>query len=399
MALRGALAFSEAVIKNGRMRAVLVVALLAACGPGLRDARKVEYRNPKLGDFAEQLSHASRTDDVGRIRAMLRETVTIGGLWFEDVKCMVRFGPPGDVRGPALDELARCLTTIDLAVSSRKDALPDVAVMTYGGGLEVEARIVETPDGPWLAWIGYVARRSYQDALPTISGAALEALRLEGEPHAPLGGPATAEELTVMKMAYAWLKVCIDGTGAVTGAHVREASSPRAARVFGAATQTWKFRPFLLRGQPVPVCAMVQMRDPADPPPTHEALPLPLPETSSALANVPSIALGKRVAGVSMITPDDRDKTIIQKARVSRVIAALHYCIDTAGRVDHVTLIRQTGLPDYDRKLVDSVRRWVYKPYLDDGKPIAVCSSVHFVYSQGAGTQPGQFQFGSARTR
>jgi TonB family protein len=368
----------------------------------LKDAsstNKPQYRHPKLGEFAAELAQAARARDVGRVRTMLRDSVTIGGLWFDDVQCMVKFGAPGEVRGPALDELARCLTTIDLAVSSREDALPDVVLMTYGSGLELEARLVETWDGPWLAWIGYVARRSFQDALPTISGTSLEALRVEGDRHAPMSGPGTFEELATMKFAFAWLKVCIDGNGAVTGAHVREASSPRAARAFAAATQSWKFRPFLLRGQPAPVCAVVQMRHPVDPAPKREVLPLPLPEEMTTLTNLPAMALGDRISGKRLISPDDSEKTLIQKARISRVLGALHYCIDTTGRVDRVTLVRSTGLRGYDRRLVEGVRAWVFKPYLDEGQPVAVCSSVHFIYSQGSSGQPGQFRFGSARTR
>ncbi|HEX5061229.1 MAG TPA: hypothetical protein VFV99_17805 [Kofleriaceae bacterium] len=363
------------------MKQLLVAAaLLCACGPGFKGAE--DYRNPRIHDFAGDLSQASQKRDVGTIRAMLRDSVTVGGLWFEDVSCTKQFAFPSEVKGPRLDELARCLTTLQLAVSARNDQLPDVLLFTYGPGLELEARIIETQDGPWLAWIGYVARRDLQDALPTVSASALEALRIEGDSQAPLAGPGAFDELTVLKAAYAWMKVCIDANGVVTGAHVREASSPHAARTFGAAIQTWKFRPFMLGSQPAPVCSMVRMFYPTDKTPDRETLPLPVPEGPGDVVNVPSVMLGKRTAGRINLSPDDIDKVRIQKSRVRKLIAALHYCLDVNGHVSRVRLIRSSGLPHYDDKLVKAAEGWAFAPFLDEGKPVVVCSTTHFVYTQ-----------------
>jgi len=362
------------------MRQLIVAAALFACGPGLTGVN--DYRNPRLHDFAGELASASQQHDTGTIRAMLRDSVTVAGLWFEDVSCTKQFAFPSEVKGPRLDELARCLTTLQLAVSARNDSLPDVLLFTYGPGLELEARLIETEDGPWLAWIGYVARRDMQDALPTVSASALESLRVEGDSQAPLAGPGAFDELAVLKVAYAWMKVCIDGTGAVTGAHVREASSPRAARTFGAAIQTWKFRPFMLGTQPTPVCSMVRMFYPSEKTPDKETLPLPVPEGSGDVVNVPPAMLGKRTAGKILVTPDDMDKVRIQKSRVRKLIAALHYCIDVNGHVSRVRLIRSSGLPRYDARLVKAAEGWAFPPFLDEGKPVVVCSSTHFIYTQ-----------------
>lgn len=361
------------------MRALLVVAVMA-CGPGLRGAD--DYRNPRVADFAEDLARASQQHDVGSLRAMLRESVVVGGLWFDDAACMKQFSFPREVKGPTLDELARCLTTVELTKSARSDALPDVVVMTYGPGIELEARFVDGEEGAWLAWIGYVARRDMQDALPTVSAQALESLRVAGDPRAPLAGPGAFDELSTLKVAFAWLKICIDGTGAVTGAHVREASSPRAARTFAAAIQTWQFKPFVLGSRATPVCSMVRMVYPTDRTPDTETLPLPVPEGPEDVVNVPAKMLGDRVAGNTLITPDDRDKTLLNKARIRTLIAALHYCIDDNGRVTQVRLVRASGLAGYDRKLVKEAEGWAFHPYLDDGKPVSVCASTHFVYKQ-----------------
>jgi hypothetical protein len=361
------------------MRVPLLVALLAACGPGL--AGQDAYRNPRIQDFGAELTQASQQHDVKRVRALLRDSVTIGGLWFADVECAKRFNVAREIKGPALDDLARCLAMLELAPSPRADALPDVVVLTYKPGIEVEARFVDTIDGPWLAWIGYVARRDLGDALPTISGSALEALRVEGDSQAPLAGPGAFDELTTLGAAFAWLKICVDVTGAVTGAHVREASSPRAARVFGAAAQTWKFRPFMLGTQPAPVCAMLRMFYPADAAPEREMLPYPLPDT--AATNIPAVIMSKmRTGGTILLSPDDRDKVRIQKSKVRKLIGAVHYCTDETGHVVYARTVRASGLPAYDQKLVAGVSKWTFQPFVDDGKPVGVCSAVDFVYTQ-----------------
>ena len=79
-----------------------------------------------------------------------------------------------------------------------------------------------------LRWIGFVARTSQQDALPTVTQRALEALRTEA--------PATFDDATRAELdrelaktkepsTWAWFKVCIDGSGAVTGVHPRATPS------------------------------------------------------------------------------------------------------------------------------------------------------------------------------
>ena len=41
-----------------------------------------------------------------------------------------------------------------------------------------------------------------------------------------------------------------------------------------------------------------------------------------------------------------------------------------------------TGLANYDRKLEAALSGWSYRPFVSEGKPIEVCSSVVFVYQQ-----------------
>ena len=175
-------------------------------------------------------------------------------MWFADPVCEAEFAAPGDVGGGRLDELARCLALAKVALSPRKDALPDVVVLTYPPGIELEARFADLASGRTLTWVGYVSRHDVADALPTISPDALESLRLAGQretPNADLQPPA-----------YAWVKLCIDGEGTVTSTHVRQATSHKAARELVEATRDWKFKPFVPAGQPLPVCSVLVLGSP-----------------------------------------------------------------------------------------------------------------------------------------
>jgi hypothetical protein len=362
----------------------LVVVALCACATG-QSLPELKFAEGKVDNFAEELTRASTAQDIAGVRALLHESVTLGGLWFPETSCMIKFGAPGVVRGAKLDELARCLTTLQLKMSERDDALPDVVVLTYGHGIELEARFVEHKTGPWLAWIGYSARRDLRDALPTISARALETLRVEGELQASLAGPSALSDYELRYTADAWLKVCIDSAGAVTGAHVRSASSPSTARAFVAATQSWKFKPFMLGSQPAPVCAMVHMVHPRHRKPQREKLPYPLPADPENVLNVPSPVLGMPVEGRQMIPPDDLEKHALAESGLKQVLAAFHYCLDETGRVASVMQLRASGLAGWDRKIAGEIKGWRFKPFLDEGTPIRVCTSMHFLYSQGPG--------------
>lgn len=96
------------------MRRVVLAALLAACGPGL--AGQDTYRNPRVQDFGAQLTQASQKHDVAGVRALLRDSVTIGGLWFADLECAKQFGVAREIRPQP------SLPTVTTASGSRRHA-------------------------------------------------------------------------------------------------------------------------------------------------------------------------------------------------------------------------------------------------------------------------------------
>jgi hypothetical protein len=357
------------------MKLLLAAAVLVvACGPGIKQA---PHTSPTQ-DFATAFANASRTGDVATLRKMMGPYVTLGGLWFPDPTCQREFAGTGEIGGGRLDELARCLMTIKLTVSPRKDSLPDVAVLTYDPGFEIEARFIDKVDGPWLSWIGYEARRELVDALPTISPDALESLRTGGQREPAVAGLAAGPQQD--DVPYAWVKMCIDAEGKVTGTHVREASSPAAARVFTAAIADWSFKPFAPAGQPLPVCAMVVIANPLAKALAHATVPLP------TLTPEGRIVIGSanlhRTAGNKFVVPDDKTKTAIQKAGISRVSGTFQFCINGDGHVEDLAMLRSTGVPPYDGKILREISHWEYAPYIDEGKPVPVCTAVTFIYSQ-----------------
>jgi hypothetical protein len=349
---------------------LLLAAALAACGPGIKQAPET----PPAQDFATKFATAARAGDIATLRAMMGPHVTLGGLWFPDATCQKEFAGTGEIGGGRLDELARCLTTVKLMVSPRKDSLPDVAVLTYDPGLEIEARFIDKTTGPWLSWIGYESRRDLADALPTISPGALEGLRTAGLRDPAVSAPPSDEH------PFAWVKTCIDTDGKVTGAHVREASSPAAARAFTAAIADWAFKPFVPSGQPMPACAMVLLAKPL-----AQALPearLPFPTRMPGDRLVIASSQLHRAAGNTMVTPDDKTKRQIQAAHIGRVIGTFQFCVSEAGRIGDLTMLRSTGVPAYDGELLREISHWEYTPYIDEGKPVSVCTAVTFIYSQ-----------------
>jgi hypothetical protein len=307
---------------------------------------------------------------------MMGPHVTLGGLWFPDATCQQEFAGTGEIAGGRLDELARCLTTIKLMVSPRKDSLADVAVLTYDPGLEIEARFIDKASGPWLSWIGYEARKDAADALPTITPETLESLRATGQRDPAV--PGIESEHT--KAVYAWVKTCIDAQGKVTGTHVREASSPRAARLFQAAIADWSFTPFAPAGQPLPVCSLVVLGKPLAVALEQARIPLAtrLPDGKLMVATS-SLQMTK---GRKMLVPDDRTKMAIQRAAVSRLIGTFQLCVDETGKVGDVAMLRSTGAPSYDGEILREIAQWEYEPFVDDGKPVPVCTAVTFIYSQ-----------------
>jgi len=344
---------------------------------------------------ARVAARTSMTDAAGDPRAvakLLRDSVTLGSLVFDDATCAAAF-PPGDVAEAAFGGPARCPAGVDLGASPREDALGDVVVMSYGPGFEVEARILRQAGQAQLTWIGLASQHTGGLAAPTLDTAAFEALRLTGE-RVPVLDAATARAIEAElspedgdDVAAMWLKVCIDETGAVTRIDPYDPPSYVAMDAFVAIARAWTFRPFEHAGQARPACSMVRMVHPAAKAPPVETLPLPPPPSKRVSLTLTQkkfskLMEGRRIAGEKRIVPDDETKELIRPYREQRITGTFRLCVNEAGRVESVLPLSSTGFPGYDRDLLAGMARWVYSPYTIDDAPVPVCTTIMFIYTQ-----------------
>lgn len=89
-----------------------------------------------------------------------------------------------------------------------------------------------------------------------------------------------------------------------------------------------------------------------------------------------------RLKGNKLIVPDEFVKRTIQATGDNRVSSSVKMCVDATGKVSRLTLLKASGYPAYDDEILAEMKRWAFQPYVADGKPVAVCTAVSFIYSQ-----------------
>jgi hypothetical protein len=102
----------------------------------------------------------------------------------------------------------------------------------------------------------------------------------------------------------------------------------------------------------------------------------------------PNVIAGQRIAGSPMIQPPRSDQDDMLRTGRHRAIASVKMCVGTDGRITSERLLKLSGLPGWDRRLCESIRDWRYLPFEVDGKPVPVCTSVTFIYSQSDADTP-----------
>ena len=65
-----------------------------------------------------------------------------------------------------------------------------------------------------------------------------------------------------------------------------------------------------------------------------------------------------------------------------KLVGAFKLCLATTGSVSSVTMLKSSGFPDYDAKILREMRTvWRYQPYTVDAKAVPVCTAVTFIYA------------------
>jgi len=320
--------------------------------------------------------------DEGGIRKLLVGEVVDGGLWFADATCQAHFGPSRKIEPGDFDELARCLAGLHLRPTGRGDSFDDTSVLTDHAGFEIEARVAAGR----LDFIGFSGRAPGAPDLPTITRETLESLRTGGDPNATISSDE-AEKLAFPNTANPTLtehlRLCLAESGDVSSILPAGATTIASATAFSAVARQWKFRPFLVDGTPMAVCAIVGFHYPAasrDSKPDRLPRPPQLSKAGHIVYIVNPVELEKlRVAGTKLVVPDDEDKIHLNG---KRLIGSFKLCLDETGHYERGELIRSTGVPRYDAKLARTMMQWAYKPYVVDGVAIPVCSGITFIYTQ-----------------
>ena len=363
------------------MASAWCAAIVVACGPGLRIAGGNELAVESLRDAS---------GDARAHEALMRENVVNGGLHFDDPACAAQF-PPGEVPAAQLTAFARCLAQLELQPSPRQDPLGDVAVMTYGPGFEVEARVINEQRGPRLVWIGFASQLDRGGATPTLGRAAFEALRVTGATTVDAG---LAQQLDLqldpangLEAVSAWLKLCLDEAGVIASLDAYEATSMAAERAFLATARGWTFRPFIHGGVARPACGLTQMTYPPSKAPTVEILPLPPPPSRGKQRPIVlspgafgKMIEGKRISGKRNIGPSQAIQAKMRNAKIPRLIGSFRICLDEAGHVESVLPLQTTRFAEYDRDLIAAMQQWIYAPYALDDQPVPVCTKITFIY-------------------
>lgn len=331
--------------------------------------------------FAHEVLDAIRDRDAAAFARLWAGRVEVTGLWFADRACARLFSRDFTLTADRQPAFLRCLATLDARVEP-PSGNQDTPVLAYDPGLAVHlgvrGRLVEQ------VWTD-AARIDDPDAAsidPDLLASHLVAGTFDVRPGAAAHG-ATGAPDSVM---FVEVQVCVDRSGRVDGTRI-ERSTPRSeayARAVLAATATWRFTPFLARGKPVRVCAIEKFSDSPEVQAKQRERSV---HTTPAVVS-PSALNALRIAGHPAITPDDATKTALAQsasatAQRVRLIGSFKLCISSSGRIQAITMLKSTGVPAYDRKLIHDMREgWRYRPLLLEGVPSPVCTVVTFIYEQ-----------------
>jgi hypothetical protein len=215
------------------------------------------------------------------------------------------------------------------------------------------------------------------DALPTVSPGTLEAVRTDGDLRATpdeADGVALVTETKARgwKRAFAWFKICDDDTGAITGTHARESSSPLAERTFASAIARWKFGPPKLGDHAVPVCANYRFVHPPTEDP--EVLPMAFPLAEGR-------ACSARSAGADRWRDRDHSRRPQQGCHDTQRDRNARRFVPVLHRSQRQGARRRDGRINTTRSSWRACSSGATSR-LVGGKSVVACTSAVFVYSQ-----------------
>jgi hypothetical protein len=115
---------------------------------------------------------------------------------------------------------------------------------------------------------------------------------------------------------------------------------------------------------------------PSAPPP-----PPPPPPANPPQIVAPNVLDANRIAGEEKILPDAKTRAEIAKSGRTRVIASAKICIDKAGAVTGVSMMKSSGWAAYDDEIRAGMLTWKYRPFMVNGVATAACTAIMFIYT------------------
>lgn len=86
------------------------------------------------------------------------------------------------------------------------------------------------------------------------------------------------------------------------------------------------------------------------------------------------------VRGSLVVTPAPALKAAALQAGHTKLVVTAKLCIDIAGAVSRVDVMKSSGYPDYDALIIQQMQGWVYEPYVVDGTPQPTCMPVASIW-------------------
>ncbi len=218
------------------------------------------------------------------------------------------------------------------------------------------------------------------NTLPSEGGATLSAAIAGGNLCAKVAPLYPPEAKAAHVQGTVVLKGVVDKQGhmknieAVSGAEMLQQSAIDAVK-------QWRYRPYLLNGNPVEVQTTVNViftldNSPPAPPRDEGAPPSPAVTPRPEIVNISGgVAMGMLAQKVPPHYPVEA-----KEARVSGTVV-LQATIGLDGHVEDLSVISGPDL--LQQVALDAVKQWVYRPYLLNGEPVKVQTTINVIFTLG----------------
>ncbi len=142
------------------------------------------------------------------------------------------------------------------------------------------------------------------------------------------------------------------------------------------AVKNWVYQPYLLNGQPTAVDTTITVHYTLPPESaTKEAEPgaaaAPRPQGPVRVSS--GVAAGMAISQVTPVYPEEA------KAEHVQGVVVLHAVISKGGEVENLQVV--SGPKELVASAIDAVRQWRYKPYLLNGEPTEVETTINVNYT------------------